>query len=130
MAHLPKNATDEDLIRFIDRWVELMEQERYEDAFAFTSHRPEMGWSAVLLRDVIIGYGDRNPKQTVTLNGILTDTTQQRDVRRWPRNKYGEIAEIWYDLNVDGLASDLTAIFRVVETDAGLEIILNDIHVM
>lgn len=45
-------------------------------------------------------------------------------------NRYGEVGEIWYDLNIDGVASDLTATFRVVHVPEGLIVRLNDIHVM
>ncbi|SFR86633.1 hypothetical protein SAMN05216570_0123 [Dyella sp. OK004] len=130
MERLPLSATDDQLIEFADRWAALMEQENYEGAFAFTGHVPEMKWSPSLVRDVIKAYDRRDPAQRVTVYGEPTDITQRKEVSRWARNRRGEIAEIWYDLNIDGLASDLTATFVVVETDAGLEIKLNEIHVM
>ena len=49
---------------------------------------------------------------------------------RFKPNAYRAVAEIWYDLNIDGVASDLTATFRVVRGRDGLTIYLNDIHVM
>jgi hypothetical protein len=48
----------------------------------------------------------------------------------WAANAYGEVGEIWYDLNIDGVASDLTSTFRVVRVQGGLVVRLNDIHVM
>jgi hypothetical protein len=130
MELLPLSATDAQLIEFADRWAALMEQEDYEAAFALTGHIPEMKWSPALVCQVIKAYDRRDPAQRVTLYGEPTDITQVKDVTRWPRNKRGEVAEIWYGLNIDGFASDLTATFVVVENDAGLEIKLNDIHVM
>ena len=130
MAHLDKTATDDEMIRFVDQWATLMEEEDYEAAFAFTDHIPSMRWSPSLIRKVIKSYDRCDPAQKVTLRGESTDITQRKDVTRWPRNKYGEIAEVWYDLNIDGFASDLTATFRIVETAVGLEGRLNDIHVM
>lgn len=130
MTHLPTTATDEELILFIDRWAALMELEDYEQAYASTGHIPEMGWSPVLMRDVVRDYGDCEPNQKITLHGKPTDITQRKRVSRWARNDYGEIGEIWYDLNIDGYVSDLTATFRIVEHEAGLEVKLNDIHVM
>ena len=108
MTHLPITATDEELILFIDRWAELMEREDYEQAYAFTGHIPEMGWSAALMRDVVKAYGDREPEQKVTLHGAPTDITQRKSVTRWPRNDKGEIGEIWYDLKHrrSGIGSD------------------------
>jgi hypothetical protein len=40
------------------------------------------------------------------------------------------VGEIWYDLNIDGVVSDLTATFRVVRVPGGLVMRLNDLHVM
>jgi hypothetical protein len=130
MAHLPRTASDRDLIEFVDHWAELMEREDYVGAFALTDHSPEMGWSPDLLREVVKAYGRAAPDQKVTLAGKPTDITQRKEVSRWKTNRHGEIAEIWYDLNIDGLASDLTATFAVVEAKDRLIIRLNDIHVM
>lgn len=47
-----------------------------------------------------------------------------------PKDNLNSIGEIWYDLNLDGFASDLTATFSIVERSDRLEIELNDIHVM
>jgi hypothetical protein len=60
---------------------------------------------------------------------ISTDVSSAKRDRR-PKNDHGEIAEVWYDLNINGLACDLTATFRVVENSDGLVVKLNDIHVM
>jgi hypothetical protein len=130
MEFLPLSATDDQLIGFVDRWASLMELEDYEAAFAFTGHVPEMKWSPTLVRQVIKAYDRCDPAQKVTLHGEPTDIAQRKDVTRWSRHKRGEVGEIWYDLNIDGFVSDLTATFDIVETDAGLEIKLNDIHVM
>jgi hypothetical protein len=130
MEVLPLTATDEELIQFVDRWVALMEQENYEAAFAFTGHVPEMKWSPTLMREVVKAYGDGRAEQRVTLHGKATDISQRKEVDRWPSNEGGEVGEVWYDLNVDGFASDLTATFCIVQTNIGLEIKLNDIHVM
>jgi len=130
MAHLPKSATDEDLIRFADQWAMLMEAEDYKAAFAFTAHVPEMNWTADLIREVVKAYGDGKPSQKVTLVGKPTDVSQRKEVTRWKRNEYGVVGEIWYDLNIDGFASDLTATFHICEDHDGLTIKLNDIRVM
>ena len=130
MTYLPITATDEELILLIDRWAALMELEDYEQAYACTGHVPEMGWSPALLRDVVKAYGVSKPDQRITLHGKPTDITQRKEVSRWSRNDRGEIGEIWYDLNIDGYVSDLTATFTILERDARLEIELNEIHVM
>lgn len=130
MKPLPHSTPDPELLSFIDGWAALMEQENYEAAFAYTDHSPEMGWSPALLREVVKAYGDARPHQKVTLAGVPSDVSQRKDVTRWEENRLGEIGEIWYDLNIDGVASDLTATFGIVHASEGLIVRLNDIHVM
>lgn len=130
MPHLPHDATDEALIAFADRWAELMEREDYDAAYAFTNHIPEMKWTPALLRDVVKSYGDAESAQRVTVIGKPTDISQRKNVDRWPKNAHGVVGEIWYDLNIDGFVSDLTATFVILHADGGLNIALNDIHVM
>jgi hypothetical protein len=130
MAHLPRTASDQDLIRFIDRWVELLEREDYLAAFRHTEHIPNMNWSPELIREVIKGYTEADPDQKITLAGRPTDVTQKKEVTRWKPSRHGAIAEIWYDLNIDGHATDLTATFHVFVAKDGLVIKLSDIHVM
>ncbi|MEW4456432.1 hypothetical protein AB1L30_27460 [Bremerella sp. JC817] len=107
-----------------------MELEDYDAAFAFTEHIPEMKWTPTLIRDVVKAYGDAEPTQRVTVIGKPTDVTQRKNVDRWPKNAHGAVGEIWYDLNIDGFVSDLTATFVILDVDDGLDIALNDIHVM
>src|SRR5437764_864117 len=111
MIPLPATITDEELIAFVDRWAALLEQEDYEAAFAFTDHIPEMRWTPALVREVIKGYGDADPIQRVTVAGVPTDIAQRKQVDRWPTNPQGFFGGIWYDLNIDGVVSDLTATF-------------------
>jgi hypothetical protein len=130
MDLLPLDASDDDLIAFADRWAALMESEDYGAAYVFTEHDAHMKWTAELLGEVVKAYGDADPKQKVTVDGKPTDISQRKNVNRWERNAYNAIGEIWYDLNIDGFASDLTATFTIIQRADGLAIQLNDIHVM
>lgn len=130
MTPLPATVTDAELIAVIDRWAALLEREDYEAAFAATDHLPEMKWTPALIREVIKSYGDADPSQRVTVEGVPTDITQRKRVDRWPTNSHGYFGEIWYDLNIDGNASDLTATFELKWADGGVTVHLNDIHVM
>jgi hypothetical protein len=89
-----------------------------------------MGWTPELIRQVVKSYGDAVPTQRVTLVGKPTDITQRKEVTRWEKNRMKGIGEVWYDLNIDGFASDLTATFWIVESGDGVTLRLNDIHVM
>ena len=128
--HLPATASDDDLIRFADGWARLMEDEDYLAAFLYTGHDPQMRWTPDLIREVVKGYGPGVPAQKVTLDGRPTDVHQRKEVTRWPENRLGSLGEIWYDLNIDGYASDLTATFTIHASSDGLTVALNDIHVM
>jgi hypothetical protein len=66
----------------------------------------------------------------VTVRGVPSDVQQRKEVDRWEPNENDEVGEIWYDLNIDGVASDLTATFVMVDVDEGLSLRLRDIHVM
>ena len=130
MELLPLDSADVDLIAFADRWAVLMESEDYAAAFAFTEHDGAMKWTPDLIRDVVKAYGDADPNQRVTLDGKSTDISQRKNVDRWDANAHGAVGEIWYDLNIDGVVSDLTATFTLIQRADGLTIQLNDIHVM
>jgi len=130
MAHLPISASDEDLIKFADEWARPLEAEDYAAAFGFTAQEPSMQWTPELIRQVIKSYGECSAGQKVTLNGEPTDIHQRKEVTRWQDDGHGSIGEIWYDLNIDGYASDLTATFYIEEGPDGLTVRLNDIHVM
>ncbi len=127
---LPSNTADADLISFVDQWVALLEIEAYEAAFNLTEHLAESGWTPALLRAVIKGYGQARKNQIVTLHGEPTDITQRKYVSRYEPNQRQFIGAIWYDLNIDGYASDLTATFDLQATSAGVLVYLDDIHVM
>lgn len=130
MHVLPEAATDADLIAFIDGWAALLEAEDYAAAFAYTDHTPEMGWTPDLIRAVIKSYDDAREQQRVTVAGVPSDVAQRKRVARWAAASGDGVADIWYDLNIDGVGSDLTATFWVVRVPGGLSVQLNDIHVM
>jgi hypothetical protein len=130
MKSLPKDISDDALIKLIDEWAGLMEAEDYDAAFQFTEQVPEMKWTPELYRKVIKSYGDCLSTQKVTVQGKPTDISQRKKVDRWEPNALSEVGEIWYDLNIDGFASDLTATFRICQTPEGIILRLNDVHVM
>ena len=129
-VHLPTTASDDELLQFADGWVRLMESEDYAAAFNYTGHDPYMRWTPDLLREVVKAYGEGKPTQRVTLDGKPTDVHQRKEVTRWGENRPGGIGEIWYDLNIDGYVSDLTATFAIQPGADGLTVVLGDIHVM
>ena len=86
--------------------------------------------SPELLREVVKRYDELLPTQRVTADGVATDISQKKDVNRYPSPRPGGIGYIWYDLNVDGVVSDLTATFDIQVGSGGLVVVLNEISVM
>ena len=130
MKPLDKKVTDAELIGFIDRWVEHLEQEDYLSAYNHTDHNLDMGWTPELICEVIKSYSEGGPEQRVTLTGKPIAVQQVKEVTRWQLNEIGFFGEIWYDLNIDGYVSDLTATFNLRYEEDGVYVELNDIHVM
>lgn len=140
MIILPETATDADIIAAVEDWLRLLEREDYAAACAEIDSSPGGGWAPELLRNCVNnhGYGDRSDYR-VTLTGVSRDRviggrilvdTQRKDVERWPEpNDGGELHEVWYDLCLDGVMSDLTATFRLVRVPQGLALRLYDICV-
>ena len=130
MKVLPVNATDDDLLQLVHDWVRLLEAGRYEEAFELTDHVPSSGWTPTLIKQCIEGYDEALPNQHVTLQGVANDIIQHIEVSRWISAKQCFVGDIWYDLNINNVVSDLTATFYICESLDGLYLSLNDIHVM
>lgn len=130
MQTLPSASSDLEILAFVDRWAALLERENYQAAFEFTDHVPGSSWTADLIRDVIKAYGEPGSNNRVTVVGRPTDIAQRKEVVRRHNEERSYVGYVWYDLNLNGLASDLTATFDLIDTKHGLSIQLNDIHVM
>ena len=127
---IPNDAPDVAFIAAVDAWAALLEAEDYQGAFDITDHVDAMEWTPDLIREVIKSYGEADPGQRVTVAGKPNDIRQRKNVRRFPKNKAEMVGEVWYDLNINGLASDLTALFGIRAKPMGLVLTLDDIHVM
>jgi hypothetical protein len=129
-ALFPQDVADDEILAALDRWAALLEAGQYQAAFNATEHDAAMGWTPDLIREVITQYGDAEPGQRVTVEGRPTDISQSKDVRRFAKNKRGFVGHVWYDLNINGFASDFTATFGLRDAFGGLALVLEDIHVM
>jgi hypothetical protein len=107
-----------------------LEAEDYVGAYDATEHVSRSGWTPDLIRQVIKAYGDADPNQRVTVHGKPTDITQRKEVYHYDSPRARGIGYVWYDLNINGLASDLTATFDLKPAPDHLVLALNDIHVM
>jgi hypothetical protein len=140
MVILPETAKDAEIIAAVEDWLRLLEREDYAAAAPEIDCPPGGVWTPELLRKYVNfqGYGDRS-NYRVTLTGVSRDRvidgrilvdTQRKDVERWAEPNDGdELHEVWYDLCLDGVMSDLTATFRLVRVPQGLALRLYDICV-
>jgi hypothetical protein len=130
MTLFSSTISDAEIIAYVDAWAALLEAGDYQAAYDATAHSAEMHWTAQLIQAVIEQYGEAEPSQRVTVVGTATDVYQRKEVDRWPANRNGSVGEVWYDLNINGMVSDLTATFALKHETSGIRIYLNDIHVM
>jgi hypothetical protein len=114
MRTLPDAISDEQLLAFLDEWAAHLEKEDYEAAFDYTDHVSETHWTPQRIREFIKFYGK------VTVQGISTDIRQRKNITKYPVKEDGYFGYIWYDLNIDGKASDLTATFDLYKVKDGI----------
>ncbi len=140
MAHLPYDATNDDIIAFVDEWVKLLVAEDYDRAFASTAHAGtkmtlDIFRDHIRLQSSLQALGNGQDESDIlphlTLQGTATPPhdTQVKDVERWATNARGLAGSVWYNLNFDGLFSDRTALFDIIDNGDGLTISLVDIGV-
>jgi hypothetical protein len=137
---VPGSATDAEIIAAVEEWLRLLEREDYATAAAEIVSPPGGIWTAEILRQCVNnhGYSDRRDSR-VTLTGESREEniegrvfvrTQRRDVVHFPApDGGGDPREVWYDLYLDGVLSDLTATFGLERVPQGLALRLHDICV-
>jgi len=131
MIHLPKEATDADILAAVRYWVDLLAADRYEEAHAMML--PDGRWTPDLMRTVVRHYGFIEPRRdgrTFTVSPI----SQAAGGRTKPCQDIERFADgggiIHFDLPLNGEWSDVTAIIEIKELREGLALRLADIHVL
>jgi hypothetical protein len=131
--HLGAHPSDDEILRFVESWIDDLARRDYQAAFDKTAHDPYYQWTPDLMRMVIEGYGLPEPRRDrrvfhVTDRQTATGKPPQRIVdREDPRPP--SFAEVWYDLPLNGEWSDLTATFRVERHGQDSVVTLEQIHV-
>ena len=117
----------------MEDWVDDLEREDYGAAFSRTGHDSYYRWTPDLMRAVVAGYGLPEPHPS----GVVFRVTSRVTAAGKPHHREVDrhnvpptaIAEVWYDLPLNGEWSDLTATFRVEARADGEELLLEEIHV-
>jgi hypothetical protein len=130
---IDRAPSDEELLRFVDQWIDALACGDYAGAFAMTEHDPYYRWSPELIRSVIQGYGLPEPHRSgetfsVTSREAATGGPPDREVNR-ETIRPDVLAEVICDLPLNGVWSDLTATFRAERRADSVAIVLQEIHV-
>lgn len=128
-------ANDEEILGAVEAWIDDLARGDYASAFARTRHDPYYQWTPRLIESVINGYGLPEPHRS-GVRFVVTSRAQadskgrpyyrvvDRDIARG-----AAVAEVWYDLPLNGEWSDLTATFRLQRDGVHLNLVLQEIHV-
>jgi len=138
MIQLPRNSTDEQILDVVRGWVELLAQERYEEAFQMLRYQPTELWSPELIRNVITNYGFIEPRKDGARFKVtsLKDNLEGKAFHEveWygddPNRPAEYLGMAAFTLPLNGEWSDVTAMFDIVEEDGELVLELDDIHVL
>ncbi len=139
---LALDATPTEILKTVQAWVKLLEQEDYQNAYAFTEHDEYYQWTPDLIKEVIYGYGLPEPhpngevyKVTAVDPASTVDSEPNHEVNYYEEplpyeEKEAEIiGQVWYDLPLNGEWSDLTATFQILKRETYLTLELAEIHV-
>lgn len=132
---LALDATDEEILGAVEVWIDDLARGDYAAAFARTRHDPYYQWTPHGIESVIHGYGLPEPHPSGVR--FVVTARDQAHTRGRPFHRVVDrdvvresaVAEVWYDLPLNGQWSDLTATFRLERDGARLHLVLQQIHV-
>jgi hypothetical protein len=130
--------TDEDVLSLATKWVNLLAQAEFEQAQGLLVTSSEGIWTPTLVKAVIAAYelppraGDNSPTSRVTPPHAarVVDYRPDRDVTWFPDGSDQNAGMVHYSLPINGIWSDLTAIFRIHRQANGVALDLEDVHVL
>ena len=158
MKRLAVDVGDEGLFEAVSEWVQLLADERYQDAYDFLYHLwmpvlPNNELSADDIRDIVTNPSLNEPRSDSPVRVTPVETAQPQ--RRLPartihRNevpiehawdsilvRHGGvpsgaslIGNIHFDIPLNGAWSDLTAVFDIVIYEGDTVLALENIHVL
>lgn len=133
----------EQILPFVQEWIELLAQNRYEDAFGWLCRGEDEPWTPDLLRQLVSNYGTLEPRKDGRIFRVTSfesavqghgPDNPYRDVEWFDENESarmkGRVGDVHFDVPLDGEMSDLTAIFWIWSHDEGYVLQLEDLHVL
>jgi hypothetical protein len=127
-----RSPEDEEVLAFVDRWIDELASDNYEAAYASSEHDPYYQWTPALMRVVVEGYGLPEPHRS----GVRFRVTPRqsacgnRGEYRIDWSGQGRmLGWVYSSLPLNGEWSDLTVSFRIETRELGAVAILEEIHV-
>jgi len=134
--HLSHKPTDGEILQFVEAWIDNLARGDYTGAFSRTEHDPyttsgfptSYGLSsrATDCQNHFAAAGCSLSRRESPHRAARHSTqlpVDREDIRPHA------LAEVWYNLSLNGEWSDLTATFRVEPRDGGSAVVLQEIHV-
>ena len=121
------------MLALVERWVELLAADRFDDALALLAPRPD--WTVKLLKTVIGNYGFIEPRgdgKTFTVSPIAAAKGDRpRAELVWlDRERNDLLGYVCFALPLNGEWSDVTALFDLLASPSGVVLALDDVHVL
>lgn len=139
MVRLSKDATDEQILDVLRDWIELLAQDKYNEAFEMFRYGENSGWTPEHIRTWINNCTAWEPWDTgevfkvTSLKEPISGKSYNCDVNWWdspPPNCKECKGVVYFDLPLNGEWSDITAMFDIIELDDCLILELDDIHIL
>lgn len=139
MRVLPADASNASILDLVHQWVNLIAAERIEEAQALLSVEPaERGWTPELIQELIAAYefpyelASNLPSKITPVNTArVQDINPRHCIDRWQsQGQSGIIGTVEFDLPINEVWTDLTAVFWIKQHLEGIVLELYDIHVL
>ena len=140
---LPLNSSNAAMLEAVEKWIELLSNEEYDQAYNFTEHDEYHEWTPELIEKIINNYGALESDDNCKINKVtpINKVLHNQNIKPYREVTYFDepiinedlgaevAAEIWYSLPLNDEWSDLTATFHVLKKNDHLTLLLQDIHV-
>jgi hypothetical protein len=138
MIRFPKQTSDEQIFDLIREWVEVLAQERYDEAFQKVRPSQVNHWSPQLIQTVIENYGSVEPRKdgatfrvtSISGNPVGNPAYDIEWYEDDPNRPQEYIGYCGMALPLNGEWSDLSALFDIVDLGTEWALELDDIHVL
>ena len=139
MIIFPTNVSDGEILTTVGRWVDLLANGDYLQAQSLLMHDgAERNWPPESVAGLIGSYelppavhtGERS-RVTPVAEARVADIQPRPSVSRWDSSgRSGVVGDVHFDLPINGVWSDLTAIFFLRQVPGGIALELFDVHVL